>query len=61
MLAPFNAFQIVVAFAAWPFCISWLSEQTFRGAGVAFWMSVLMYCVLFIIHFCCVLTAIEKD
>lgn len=61
MLAPFNAFQIVAAFAAWPFFISWLSEQTFRGAGVAFWISILMYVVLFFVHFGCVLTAIEKD
>jgi hypothetical protein len=43
----FNAFQITAMFAGLPFFTSWLSEQTFRGAGVAFWASIAAYAVAF--------------
>ena len=43
----FNAFQIVIAFVAWPFLIQWLNEATFRGAGAAFWAAIVCYVVAF--------------
>lgn len=41
----FNAFQIVIAFVAWPFLISWLSGTDFHGAGVAFYSACACYVV----------------
>lgn len=59
MLAFFNSFQIVAAFVAWPFLISWLADQAFRGAGAAYWLSLAMYVVLFGAHVGCVMYTIE--
>ena len=41
----FNSFQIVAAYTAWPFLISWLDGQSFRGSSVAFWASIIAYIV----------------
>lgn len=41
----FNAFQLVVAFVAWPYGIQWLSEATFRGAPVAFYSACVGYAI----------------
>jgi hypothetical protein len=43
----FNAFQIVAAFVAWPFLVAWLSDATFKGAGVAFFAACALYVVAF--------------
>lgn len=43
----FNAFQIVAAFVAWPYLISFLSDAAFRGASVAFYSSCALYVVAF--------------
>lgn len=43
----FNAFQIVGAFVAWPFLISWIDTATFHGAGVAFYAACALYVVAF--------------
>jgi hypothetical protein len=43
----FNAFQIVAAFVAWPFLISWLTTAEFRGADVAFYAACALYVVAF--------------
>lgn len=43
----FNAFQIVAAFCAWPYLISWLSDQSFRGSSVAFYSACALYVVSF--------------
>ncbi len=46
-MALFNAFQIVAAFVAWPFLISWLTTAEFRGAAVAFYAACALYVVAF--------------
>lgn len=56
----FNSFQIVAAFVAWPFLISWLSDAAFRGAGVAFYASCALYVVAFFAMVASVYTAMEK-
>lgn len=43
----FNAFQIVAAFVAWPYLISYLSDAAFRGASVAFYSACALYVVAF--------------
>lgn len=47
MITLFNAFQIVAGFVAWPFFISWLSQASFRGAGVAFYAACGCYVIAF--------------
>jgi len=44
----FNAFQSVSFFAAVPFGLSWLADQSFRGAGIGFWVG----CVIYLVAFC---------
>lgn len=43
----FNSFQIVGAFVAWPFLISWLWDSTWRGSGVALVAALVLYVVAF--------------
>jgi hypothetical protein len=49
MLRAFNSFQMVAMFAAFPFGISWLSDQTFRFATTGVWVACLIYMVTFIV------------
>jgi hypothetical protein len=56
----FNAFQSVSFFAAAPFGLSWLSEQSFRGSGIAFWVGVLVYFVAFCLNVAAVRVAIDE-
>jgi hypothetical protein len=56
----FNSFQIVAAFVAWPFLISWLSEAQFRGAPVAFYAACALYVVAFFAMVGAVFVSIEK-
>jgi hypothetical protein len=56
----FNSFQIVGAFVGWPFLISWLSDATFRGAGIAFYSACAFYVVAFFAMVAAVYTSIEK-
>lgn len=57
----FNAFQIVAAFLGWPFLIQWLSGQTFKGNGVAFYSALVFYFVAFLYMVGCVRIAMYKD
>jgi hypothetical protein len=57
----FNAFQIVAAFVAWPFLISWLTTAEFRGAGVAFYAACALYVVAFGLMTISVAESIDKD
>ena len=41
----FNAFQLVIGYALAPFGISWLSEQVFRGSGIAFGVAIVGYII----------------
>lgn len=59
-MAVFNAFQVVAAFVAWPFLVSYLSDATFRGASVAFYAACAFYVVAFFAMVGCVVTTIEK-
>lgn len=61
MLRAFNSFQAVLAFALAPFGISWLSEASFRGAGVAFWVVCVAYVVGFIMMCAAVFVAVSQD
>lgn len=61
MIKVFNAFQLVSFFAAAPFGISWLSEQTFRGSGIAFWVSVIIYVIMFILNIVSVTIAMDEN
>jgi hypothetical protein len=56
----FNAFQSVAFFAAAPFGIAWVSEQTFKGAGVAFWVACLIYIVSFCLNVAAVRVALDR-
>ena len=56
----FNSFQIVTAFVAWPFLISWISEASFRGAGVAFYAACALYVVAFGAMVACVRNSIDE-
>jgi hypothetical protein len=56
----FNSFQIVAAFVAWPFLISWLTDATFRGSQVAFYAACALYVVAFFGMVCCVVNTIDK-
>ena len=60
MIKAFNAFQAIAAFAIAPFGISWLSEATFKGAGIAFWVAILIYIVAFMLNVVAVTVAMEK-
>jgi hypothetical protein len=57
----FNAFQIVAAFVAWPFLISWLTTAEFRGAGVAFYSACALYVVAFGLMTVSVAESIDKS
>lgn len=41
----FNAFQLVIMYAALPFVISWLDGQSFRGSGAALWAAIAVYVI----------------
>lgn len=56
----FNSFQIVAAFTAWPFLISWLQDATFRGANVAFYAACALYVVAFFSMVGAVYSAVEQ-
>lgn len=43
----FNALQVVAAFVAWPFLISWLTSAQFAGHQVAFFAACALYVVGF--------------
>jgi len=43
----FNAFQLTVAFVAWPFLITWLAEAQFKGATAAFYAACACYVLAF--------------
>ena len=53
----FNSFQIVAAFVAWPFLIAWLTEQSFKGAGVAFYAA----CAIYIVAFFCMVGSVASS
>ena len=46
----FNSFQATLMFVAWPFLISWLGDQNFRGASVAYTAA----CFAYFVGFCCI-------
>ena len=52
----FNSFQMVAGFAIIPFILSWVADQTFRGAGIAFWVG----CVVYFVSFLLMLGAVYK-
>ena len=56
----FNSFQSVAFFAAAPFGLSWVSEQQFRGAGIAFWVGCAMYLIAFGLNVAAVRVAMDK-
>ena len=60
MMRVFNAFQAVAMFAATPFGLAWLDQQTFRGASIGFWVGVVIYIIAFILNVTAVSIAIEK-
>jgi len=43
----FNSFQMVSMFAILPFVLSWVSDQSFKGSGIAFWVGAVVYFVSF--------------
>lgn len=61
MLKVFNAFQFVACFVAAPFGISWLSKQEFPLSGIAFYVSCLVYLVMFIMSVGMTYSAFEKE
>ena len=56
----FNSFQVVAAFVAWPFLISWLTTAGFRGADVAFYAACALYTVAFGAMVASVYVAVES-
>lgn len=60
MLKVFNSLQIVAIFVAWPFLIAWLSNATFTGAQLAFFVACLVYAAGFFAMVACVYQAIEE-
>ncbi len=58
MMKVFNAFQSVAMFAAAPFGLSWVAEQTFRGANVALWVGAIIYIIAFVLNVTAVSIAI---
>jgi hypothetical protein len=60
MLGLFNSLQIVAAFVAWPFLVSYLQDATFRGAGAAFYGACALYIVAFIAMVGCVWESVSK-
>lgn len=61
MLKAFNAFQMTVLFSAMPFLLMWLSKADFQWAQVAFWLSMIVYLVMFCGAVVCAFIAIEGD
>lgn len=56
----FNAFQITAAFVAWPYLVNYLSDASFRGAGVAFYSACAFYVVAFFVMVASVYTFIKE-
>jgi hypothetical protein len=48
MIRAFNSFQLVTLFAATPFIVEWLDEETFTLARAGFWLAIAVYLVLFV-------------
>lgn len=44
----FNAFQLVILFAALPFIVQWLRTAEFWGAQAFLWVGIVAYVVMFI-------------
>lgn len=61
MLKAFNSFQIVVAYVAWPFLISWLADAAFKGANVAFYAACIAYVIASFAMVGCVYNTLDKD
>lgn len=56
----FNSFQIVAGLMLSPFGVAWLSDQTFKGAGVAFWVAIILTLAMFIMTWMAVFAGISK-
>jgi uncharacterized SAM-binding protein YcdF (DUF218 family) len=44
----FNAFQLVILFACFPFIINWLHKGTFVGSYPLMWVAIAAYVIEFI-------------
>jgi hypothetical protein len=56
----FNSFQMVTGFALTPFGIAWVSEQTFRGSSIAFWVGCVVYLISFLMMVGAVYSALDE-
>lgn len=59
MIKAFNAFQIVVLFMCSPFLVQWSYKDPFPFSTPAFWISLVVYVVLFVVHVIAMVHLIE--
>ena len=60
MIKLFNCFQFVSLFAAGPFIVQWLSNQNFSGSSALFYLSCVIYIVMFIMNIIFTLASINN-
>ncbi len=56
----FNAVQMVVLFALWPFLAQWINDASFIASGIVFWIMIIAYLIGFIGLIIAVRIAIDK-
>lgn len=44
----FNSIQLVTLFGTFPFLLNWLTTNPFQYSGVAFWLALIAYIVLYV-------------
>lgn len=60
MIKLFNCFQFVSLFAAGPFIVQWLSNQNFSGSSALFYLSCVIYIVMFIMNVIFARVSVDK-
>lgn len=57
----FNALQLTVLFAVWPFLCAWVKTATFYASGAVFWILIVAYVIGFIMMIIAVYSALDGD
>lgn len=55
----FNSFQIVTLFAVLPYIIEWLHRRPFDYSGAVFWLSIVVYAILYIVSIAAMISLVE--
>lgn len=61
MFRLFNALQLTVLFAVWPFLTMWVKDATFTGNTAVFWIMLIGYVIGFAGMVFCVYDSMDRN